>query len=48
VEWEEGRRVIDEAARILGLTPAATAERREAFRRRCQGWLAAALSREAS
>jgi hypothetical protein len=42
IEWEEGRQVIEAAARILGLDEAATRERLGAFQRRCQGWLAAA------
>jgi glycosyltransferase involved in cell wall biosynthesis len=42
LEWAEGQRVIGEAGSLLGLDPAACRERLEAFRRRCEGWLATA------
>jgi len=42
LEWQEGQRVIREAAGILGLDDATTRERLADFRRRCEGWLAAA------
>jgi O-antigen biosynthesis protein len=44
LEWQEGQRVIQEATAILRLDAAAAREREEAFRRRCEGWLADATA----
>jgi len=48
LEWAEGQRVIGEAGALLGLDPAACRERLEAFRRRCEGWLASAEAEQAA
>ncbi|HEV2211104.1 MAG TPA: FkbM family methyltransferase [Verrucomicrobiae bacterium] len=40
LEWEEGRRVIERAVKLLGLGPHETERRLKAFEQRCRGWLA--------
>jgi glycosyltransferase involved in cell wall biosynthesis len=42
LEWNEGQQVIREATTILGLDAQASRDRLDAFRHRCEAWLAAA------